>query len=75
MKIRVFKKRLRRTKANLNVYEMARAWERVTDLIIKAKLQKWPEPVFDCLLELDRILLPAFRQRLQMLRRYGIKEK
>ena len=75
MKKRIFKKRLRRTKANLNVYEMARAWERVADLTIKAKVQRWPEPVFDCLLELDRILLPAFRRRWQMLRRYGIKEK
>ncbi len=75
MKLRIFKKRLRRTKADLNVYEMARAWERVADLKIKARLQGWPEPVFDCLLELDRILLPAFRQRYQMLCRYGIKEK
>ena len=57
------------------MYEMARAWERVADLTIKARLQGWPEPVFDCLLELDRILLPAFRQRWVILRRYGIKEK
>ena len=75
MKKRIIKKRLRRTRADLNVYEMARAWERVADLTIKARLQGWPEPVFDCLLELDRILLPAFRQRWVILRRYGIKEK
>lgn len=73
MKRRAFKKRLK--SANCFNYELALFWDRINDLILMGCWQKWPEPVVDCLLELDRILLPAFRQRWQMLRRYGIKEK
>ena len=74
MKKRSFKKLLRRTKAGTNLYEQALFWDRVNDLVLQACLQKWPEPVVDCLLDLLSALHPAYDQRRQFCERYGAKK-
>ena len=73
-KKRAFKKRLKYMRTWVNAWDVALFWDRVNDLILQACLQKWPEQVVDCLLDLLSVLHPAYDQRRQFCERYGAKK-
>ena len=75
MKKRNFKKLLKRTNSSTNLYAQAMAYAEVDEQLFEGIKRGWPSECVEILRRVHYLLYPAYIQRLQMLRRYGIKEK